>query len=101
MEEVLIVIAVIVLALGGIVGIAYSLDARRRRHGILGPKLPPAGSIGRLLWWVARLLATAMVVLVASAYLFKAPELAWLAAVGLVLFFADHVAYRIVRLTGK
>ncbi len=101
MEDPLVVVAVAVLALGGIVGIAYSLDARRKRRGILGPRLPPPGSIGRNLWWIARLLAATMVLIVAGAYVFKAPELAWLAIGGLVLFFADHVAYRIVRLTGK
>ena len=101
MEDGLIVLAVTVLALGSIVGIAYTLDEHRKRHGPFGPKLPPPGAIGRLLWWAARILAAVMAMLVISAYVFQARDLAWLAVCGLLLFFADHVAYRIVRLTGK
>ncbi len=101
MEDILLGIAVIVLGLGGVVGIAYSLEAHRRRHGSFGPKLPPAGHIGKALWWAARALAALMAVFIASAYIFGVEALAWLAVACLVLFFADHTAYRVVRLTGK
>ncbi len=101
MDDVLFVGAVTVLAFGGILGIAYSLDTRRKRRGTFGPKLPPAGRVGRALWWAARALVVLMLVAVAGAHLFRVPELAWLAGGCPVLFFADHVAYRLVRLTGK
>ncbi len=101
MDDVLLVGAVTLLAFGGILGIAYSLDARRKRRGTFGPKLPPPGHVGRALWWIARVLAALMLVAVAGAHLFGVTALAWIAGGCLVLFFADHVAYRLVRLTGK
>ncbi len=101
MDDALFAGAVTVLAIGGILGIAYSLDARRKRRGTFGPKLPPPGRVGRALWLLARVLVALMLVAVAGAHLFRVPALAWLAGGCLVLFFADHVAYRLVRLTGK
>ncbi len=101
MDDLLFGIAVIVLGLGGVLGIAYALDQRRTRRGSFGPKLPRAGRIGRSLWWGARVLAALMVVLIAAAYVLRAERLAWATVICAALFFADHVAYRVVRLTGK
>ncbi len=101
MEDALAALAVIVLGFGGILGIAYSLDAHRRRRGSFGPKLPPPGHIGRALWWAARILVGLMVLSMAGAYIFRTAAAAWFAAGCLLLFFVDHTAYRVVRLTGK
>src|SRR5512143_562189 len=101
MENALFAIAVVVLAVGGLLGIAYSLDVRRERHGPLGPKLPPPGAIGRACWWAARILVGMMLLSVALAYILHLPDIAWLAVGGLALFFVDHVIYRVIRLTGK
>jgi hypothetical protein len=101
MEDATFIMGVMVLAVGGLLGVAYSLDIRRKRYGVLGPKLPPAGRLGRRLWLAARLLTALMVLLAAAAYAWHS---AWLAGMVLglfLLFFADHTAYRIVRLTGK
>ncbi len=100
-EDALFALAVILLSIGGLVGIAYSLDVRRRRHGPIGPKLPPPGPAGRALWWAARILAGIMALAVALAYALHIPDLAWLAVGCLALFFADHLIYRVIRLTGK
>lgn len=101
MEDLLFGAAVILPGLGGVLGIAYALDQRRKRRGSFGPKLPRAGRIGRSLWWGARVLAALMVMLIAAAYALHVELLAWATAGCAVLFFADHVAYRVVRLTGK
>lgn len=101
MDDLLFAMAVIVLGLGGVLGIAYSLDERRTRKGSFGPKLPPPGRLGRVLWWIARILAALMILTLASAYAFRERSLAWITAGCALLFFADHVAYRLVRLTGK
>lgn len=100
-EAGLIVMLVALLGIGGIAGVAYSLEARRKRHGAFGPKLPPRGRVGRLLWWAARALTALMVLAAAGAYLFGAPALARFALGCFVLFFGDHAAYAVVRLRGK
>ena len=101
MENALFAMAVVVLAVGGLLGVAYSLDVRRERHGPLGPKLPPPGAIGRACWWAARILVGMMLLSVALAYMLQLPDIAWLAVGCVVLFFIDHVIYRVIRLTGK
>ncbi len=100
-EDILFAAAVFVLGLGGVLGIAYSLDARRKRHGVFGPRLPPPGHVGRGLRWAARILAALMALSLISAYVFRSEALVWVTAACLLLFFADHVAYWVVRLTGK
>ncbi len=100
-EDSLFVLAVILVGVGGLIGIAYSLDVRRARHGPLGPALPRPGALGRTLWWTARLLAGVMLLSVALAYVLHLPNLAWIALGCLALFFIDHVIYRLIRLTGK
>ncbi len=100
-EDALFVLAVIIVAVGGLIGIAYSLDVRRERHGPIGPRLPPPGAIGRTCWWVARILAGVMVISVLFAYVLRLPWLAWFALGCMALFFIDHVVYRVIRLTGK
>ncbi len=100
-EDALFVLAVILAAIGGLIGIAYSLDVRRVRHGPIGPKLPPPGIIGRTCWWIARVLAVTMLLSVLFAYILHLPTLAWVAVGCLALFFVDHLIYRVIRLTGK
>ncbi len=101
LEDALFALAVVLVAVGGLIGIAYSLDVRRARHGPIGPRLPPPGAIGRTLWWAARILAGLMLLSVLFAYVLRRPVLAWIALGCLVLFFIDHVVYRVIRLTGK
>ncbi len=100
-EDALFALAVILVAVGSLIGIAYSLDVRRRRHGPIGPRLPPPGAVGRTCWWIARILAGVMLLSVLFGYLLHRPVLAWIALGGLALFFVDHVIYRVIRLTGK
>ncbi len=101
LEDALFVLAVIIVAVGGLVGIAYSLDVRRERHGPIGPRLPPPGTVGRTLWWAARVLAGLMLLSVLLAHVLHRPVLAWIGIGCLALFFIDHVLYRVIRLTGK
>jgi len=100
-DDVLFGIAVVMLAIGGIVGIAYALDAHRKRHGPLGPALPRCGRVGRCLLWGARILVALMVLSVLGAYIFRAPIWVWVTLGCLVLFALDELAYQVVRLTGK
>src|SRR5512142_111848 len=101
LEDALFALAVILVGIGGLIGIAYSLDVRRLRHGPLGPRLPPPGAVGRACWWVARILAGLMLISVVLAHVLRLPALAWIALGGLALFFIDHVIYRLIRLTGR
>jgi hypothetical protein len=100
-EDALFALAVILAAIGGLIGIAYSLDVRREKHGPIGPRLRPPGAVGRACWWIARVLAVLMLLSVLLAYALHVPELAWAALGLLALFFIDHVLYRVIRLTGK
>ena len=100
-EDALFALAVILAAIGGLIGIAYSLDVRRERHGPIGPRLPRPGAIGRTCWWAARILAGLALLAVVLAYALHIRGLAWVALGCLALFFVDHVIYRVVRLTGK
>lgn len=101
MEDLLIIVAVVLLGLGGVVGVAYSLEVRHSRHGTLGPNLPPPGPTAITLWRSAWVIAGGMVLTLVAALLFKANELAWLTLVGFGVFFAGHLAYHVIRLTGK
>lgn len=101
MNELLVLCGAIGLGMVGVLGVAYSLDVRRQKHGSIGGNLPRPGPWGRALWWGARLLTALMLLSVIGAYLSRAPALAWLAAGSVLLFVADHVAYQLMRLTGK
>jgi hypothetical protein len=101
MEDAGFVAAVVLLAIGGPLGVAYSLDMRRRKHGPLGLRLSRPGPAGTALWTIARGLTLLMLLLVSGALVLGSAALAWatLAVVG--MFFLVHTAYRIVRLTGR
>ncbi len=101
LEDALFALAVILAGISGLIGIAYSLDVRRARHGPLGPRLPPPGAVGRTCWWLARILTALMLLSVVLAYVLRLPALAWVAIGCLALFVVDHVIYRLIRLTGK
>lgn len=100
-EDVVFAILVFILGFGGIFGIAYSLDARRKRRGPIGPALPRCGHAGRCLWWAARILVALMVLAVIGAYIFRTPLWLWMTLGCLALFALDGLAYRVVRLRGK
>ena len=101
MNDLIILWAAVGLGIGGVLGVAYSLDVRRKRHGPIGPNLHRPGRWGRALWWGARLVTALMLLSVIGAYLWQAPALAWVAAGSFILFVADHTAYCIARLIGK
>jgi len=101
MENATFTIAVVALAVGGLLGVAYSLDVRRERHGPIGPELPPPGAVGHGLWWAGRILLAMMLVSVAAAYFLRLPDLAWLAVGCAALFLLDHLIFQVIRLTGK
>ena len=101
MEDIPFTVAVLLLAVGGILGVAYSLDARRKKHGPLGPALPRCGHLGRGLLWGTRILVVFMVLSTLGAYLFRSLTWLWITLGCLVLFVLDELALRVVRLTGK
>ena len=100
-EDVLLIIIVFVLGVGGLLGIAYTLDLRRQKHGPIGPALPRLGHMGRGLLWAARILVALMVFSITGAYVLRAALLVWLTAGFLALYVVDGLAYRVVRLIGK
>ncbi len=100
-EDVLLIVVVFMLGLGGLLGIAYALDLRRQKHGPIGPALPRLGRMGRGLLWAARILVALMVFSITGAYVLRVAVLVWVTAGFLALYIVDGLAYRLVRLTGK
>jgi hypothetical protein len=90
------IIAVVIVAVGAILGIAYSLEARIRRRGTLGRPLPPLNRTGRRLWWVARVLVALMVLSMVIAFVYRSLPFVWLAAACLLLYILEGLLYRLV-----
>lgn len=97
MIEIFFVIALI----GGLIGIAYYLDRRRKNAGPIGPALPEIGPVGRLLLWVGRILVVLMVLSIVGAFVFRSGMLFSITVGCLLLYIVVGVIYRVMRVTGK
>ncbi len=95
------IVLVAVIGIGGLVGVAWLLDRRRRVAGSIGPVLPPPGPSGRLFLWIARGLVAAMVLSILGAFVFRSLTLAWVTATCLLLYIIDGLMYRAVRITRR
>ncbi len=95
------IVLVAVVGIGGLVGVAWLLDRRRRVAGPAGPALPQPGPLGRLFLWIARGLVVAMVLSILGAFVFRSLTLAWVTATCLLLYIIDGLIYSAVRMTGR
>jgi hypothetical protein len=101
MNDVALIVAVLVVAIGGLVAVAYLLERRRKRAGPVGPEPPPPGPLGRALVWVVRGLVAVMVLSLIGFFAFGVIFLVWVAAGCLLAYLVVGRAYQIVRLAGK
>ncbi len=103
MNDVVLIVTVLIVAIGGLAGIAYLLDRRQKRHGAIGPRLelPPPGPVGRVLLWVIRALVVMMVLAIVIGIAFRVIALIWLAAGCLLVYVLAGWILRVVRLSGK
>ena len=103
MNDVVLIVTVLVVAIGGLAGVAYLLDKRRKTRGAIGPQLelPPLGPVGRGLLWVIRGLVVMMVLAIVVGIAFRVTALIWLAAGCLLVYLLVGWILRVVRLSGK
>jgi hypothetical protein len=101
MDDLTYSIAVLVVLIGGLVGVAHWLDRRRKAAGSLGPALPPLGPVGRVLLWLIWALVAGMVLALISAFVLGMPPLIWVSVGCLVLYLIVMWLFQVVRLAGK
>ena len=101
MSDIVFIILVLVVAIGGLVGVAYLLDKRRKKSNPIGSTLPDLGPIGRILLWIARIIVGFMVLSIIGAFVFRYLPLVWFTASCLALYILNGIIFRVVRLTGK
>jgi hypothetical protein len=100
-NDVALIVAVLVVAIGGLAGVAYLLDRRRQASGAVGPEIPPPGPIGRALLWTVRALVVIMVLSLVGFFVSRVMALVWVAAGCLLAYLVVGGVYRIVRLAGR
>lgn len=105
MNDAALTILILIVAIGGLAGVAYLLDRRRKsgQKNLLGlPDLErPLGPVGRGLLWTIRVLVFLMVLSFIGFFVFSSVTFLYVAAVCLVIYFLVGRAFRIVRLSGK
>jgi len=100
MYDALLIVIVLIVGIGGLVGIAYTLDQRGKRLRGDGPKLPKTGPIGRLLPWIAGGIVALTILSLIGAFAFRSLVLVRLTWVGLFVYIINGIIYRIVRRSG-
>jgi hypothetical protein len=101
MSDSLYIVVILVVAIGGLIGVAYLLDQRGKKRKPLGPTLPEPEPLSRIFLWIARILVGIMVLAVVAAIVYKSLPLIELAGGGLSLYILTGLIYRIVRINGK
>ena len=103
MSDVVLIVTVLVVAIGGLASVAYLLDRRRKTHGAIGPQieLPPLGPVGRVLLWVIRGLVVMMVLGIVLGIALRTTVPIWLAAGCLIAYGLVRSVFRAVRAAGK
>jgi hypothetical protein len=101
MSDIALIVIVLVIAIGGLVGVASLLDRRRKGSGAIGPELPEPGPAGRALVWILRLIVAAMLLSVSAGVILRDALWIWI-ALGLVLLYSlARLLLGIIRLAGK
>ena len=101
MNDAALIVAVLVIAIGGIVGFAYLLDRRRIARGPVGPELPPIGPLGRAFLWIRRVLVALMVLSLVGFFALREMALAWVALGCLLAYVVLNRVDSVIRVIGK
>ena len=100
MNDIALIVVVLAVAIGGLAGVAYLLERRRKVSGAIGPELPKLGPTGNVLLWVIRGLVVVMVLSIIGAFTYDM-SLAWVAVGSLVVYIIIGRVFQIIRLAGK
>ncbi len=92
------IIVVVLIAIGGIAGVAYLLDKRGKNADQTPPK---PGPIARVFWWIARILVVLMVLSIIGAIKNASIPLASLTGTLLGVYIFNGIIYRILLANGK
>ena len=101
MNDILLIILVLVVAMGGVMGVAYLLDKRGKKPKSAARTLIELGPLGRAVVLVGKVLLGLTVTSLICTFAFNSLPFAWLSASWLALYVLDGLIYRIIRLTGK
>ena len=97
MDDVTLILVVLAAAVGGLAGVAYWLDRRRKPP----PVKNPAGPLGRALLWAIRILVGLMVISVIAFFASSSLVFLYVAAGCLVIYLIVGRIYQAIRLAGK
>ena len=101
MSDIALIVIVLVIAIGGLVGVAFLLDRRRKRSGAIGPELPERGPAGRVFVWILRLIVAAMLLSVIAGVILRDALWIWIALGLLFLYSVARLLLGIIRVAGK
>jgi len=101
MSDTLFIILVLLVAAGGVLGVAYMMDKRDKKSKPVDHPLPELGPIGRMLLWGGRVFIVLAVLSVIGAFVFNSLPFVGLAASCIALYILSGIIYRIVRPTGR
>jgi hypothetical protein len=101
MSDALFVVIVLVVALGGLAAAAYLIEKRSKKSPSKVPLMPEPGPVGRVLFWVTRVLVVFLVLCAVGAFVFKSLALVWVAFGLILLGVVIGRIYHGVRLFGK
>ena len=101
MNETALVLTVLIIAIGGLAGVAYLLQKRRKGTDPSAPDIPSPGPIGRALFWIVRVLVVLMVLSIISFFVLQSMTFLWVAAILLLAYLVVGRIYQIVLLAGK
>jgi hypothetical protein len=100
-SDIALIVIVLVIAIGGLVGVAFLLDRRRKRSGAIGAELPEPGPAGRAFVWILRLIVAAMLLSVIAGVILRDALWIWIALGILLLYSVARLLLGIIRVAGK
>jgi hypothetical protein len=100
-NDVLLIIVVLAVAIGGLVGVAYLLQRRSRASGAVGPELPRLGPLGKTLLWIIRGLVAIMVLAIVGVFVLQSIYPVWVAGGALLGYLVVRAVFPVVRAAGK
>lgn len=101
MNDVLVVVLGLVIAMGGLIAVATLLEKRSKKSGPNKLTLPEAGPTAKKYVWITRALVTLLVLSIVGVFVFRSIELAWFAGACMLIYFIAGTIARFTRLIGK